>query len=68
MPREWAGRTRCDICAKQITQVLFDAMTGIGEWTVMCRRCFAEYGIATGAKKYKLLGVRFVRFTGEHER
>ena len=67
MSKEWTGRTYCDICARPIQQVLFDAMTANGEWAVLCRKCFAEHGLATGAKKYKYLGSRFVRFVGGHD-
>jgi len=57
-PVYWLGPKKCDICKKDITDILYDSKTRMGPWATMCSECYmkvrAYAGLGTGlGQKYQ---------------
>lgn len=62
--KKWYGDTKCDFCHRDCGKTLYDGMTGMGPWAVMCEPCFHEYGVGLGpgkGQKYKKVGNDYVK-------
>lgn len=62
--KKWYGDTKCDFCHRDCGKTLYDGMTGMGPWAVMCEPCFHEYGVGLGlgkGQKYKKVGDEYIQ-------
>lgn len=65
---KWTGKTKCDICNKQIKDELFDARIVNGKWATMDRACFIMYTfkkLGTGyGQRYQMIDKQFIKVEG----
>lgn len=48
MPKYWMGVvSKCDVCDKELTTIMYDMKTRMGPWACMCSNC-AMGGIGIG--------------------
>lgn len=51
MTKKWLGQTTCDICNGEVSELgdtCYDAVTYLGPWAFMCKRCYMNTGKALG--------------------
>lgn len=58
MTKKWMGSkpTKCNICHKPISDVMYDAKTRMGPWGILDQDCFDTYGVGLGTglgQKYR---------------
>lgn len=59
---KWLGSTKCDICGKQIENILYDARTHNGCWATMCEKCFHKHTDGVLGTGY---GQKYVCYTSQ---
>lgn len=57
----WTGETKCNICGKEIEDLLYDCKTICHNWAVLCPVCWSKYGLNIGQKYQKDESGRFVK-------
>jgi hypothetical protein len=68
---KWFGDTKCDFCHKECGKTLYDGMTDMGPWAVMCQQCFRMHGVGVGpgkGQKYKKVGSDYVKVEDKKRR
>ena len=69
MKKRWMGTepSKCDICVKENLEEFYDARTKMGQWGILCKKCFNAFGIGLGLGKgqhYVKEGQVFVKKDG----
>ena len=65
----WIGSdpSKCDLCGKEDLKEFYDAMTKMGPWGCICKKCFKTHGIGlgTGLGQYYIKeGKNFIKKAG----
>lgn len=45
---KWYGDKICDFCGQECGEDLYDGLTNLCSWAVMCNKCFENHGTKLG--------------------